>query len=138
MNGTDWETFGDMQAVNEQMVNGSASAQYIRVRNEAEKGVWWRISEITVYPQTGTPAFVMTASGVNTRIGTHTSINDGAQNNKFEYIVDGNPDTLAWLASTNPDNGNMQQGQGIEIAFDREVTMKEISLLQEQATHCPR
>lgn len=130
VDGNDWQTFGDMQAVNEQMVNGSASARYIRVRNEAEKAVWWRISEITVYPQTGTPAFVMTASGVDTRIGNHANINDGARNNKFEYIVDGNPDTLAWLASSNPDNGNMQQGQGIEITFDREVTMKEISLLQ--------
>lgn len=126
----EWKTFGDLGEENEQTVTGSATARYIRVRNEVKKNVWWRIAEITVYPQTESAGFTMTASGVNTIIGKNPAISDTNKNNKYEYIVDGNEDTLAWLASADPDNGNIQQGQGIEIVFSREIIMKDISILQ--------
>ena len=129
----DWHTFGDLKTQNEQTVSGSATARYIRVRNEEQKGVWWRISEIAVYPPEEGDPFTMTASGIGTIIGKHPNINDGAKNNKFEYITDGDESTLAWMASEEPDNGNMQPGLGVEISFSREVAMKEISILQEDA-----
>ena len=59
----DWHTFGDLKTQNEQTVSGSATARYIRVRNEEQKGVWWRISEIAVYPPEEGDPFTMTASG---------------------------------------------------------------------------
>ena len=126
---SDWNTFADLEAVNEQTVNGSAMARYIRVRNEAQANIWWRVSEISVYPLAGISDFTMSASAVGTAIGKHNSINDGAQNNKYEYIVDGNDETLAWLTDTDG-NGNIQSGAGVEITFDREVAMRDIAILQ--------
>lgn len=125
---SDWKTFGDLQEINEQTVSGSVSARYIRVRNEETKAVWWRIGEISVFPPTGTEKFTMTASGADTMIGNNQAINDGAKNNKYEYITDGNPETLAWLAGKS--NGNIGRNQGVEITFDREVAMKEITVMQ--------
>lgn len=44
-----WTKFADVEKANEQTVTGKATARYIRVRNTKQVGVWWRVSEISVY-----------------------------------------------------------------------------------------
>ena len=125
---SEWKAFATLTAANEQTAAGNATARYVRIRNTEKKNVWWRVSEITIMPPSGYTAFTMTASAVNTQIGVHSSINDGSKNNKYEYIVDGDESTLAWMASTS--NNNIEGNTGVQIDFSREVTLKEISFLQ--------
>lgn len=124
----EWKAFASLAAENEQTVAGNAVARYVRVRNTAQKAVWWRLGEITVLPPSGYTPFTMTASAVDTQIGVNSVVNDNNKNNKYEYIVDGDESTLAWMAGTG--NGNILANQGVRIDFSRDVVLKDISILQ--------
>ncbi|NEG89662.1 beta-N-acetylglucosaminidase domain-containing protein [Bifidobacterium aerophilum] len=47
---TDWTKFGDLGSQNVSTVTGKASGRYVRIRNGADKSVWWRIADVAVYP----------------------------------------------------------------------------------------
>ncbi|MCI6553451.1 MAG: beta-N-acetylglucosaminidase domain-containing protein [Lachnospiraceae bacterium] len=122
-----WTTLGSMSAQNEQTVLGAATARYIRVRNTQRKNVWWRLSEIKVFSAQDSP-LSMAVSPINLRIGNHNNVNDAGRNNRLEYIVDGDMDTLAWLAGS--DNGNIPANGGVEITFSKEIPLTGIRVVQ--------
>lgn len=104
----------------------------VRLTATADNGVdsWTEIRSIDINKSAPAEGLSMTAKAVGVKIGKHASINDNSKNNKLEYIVDGDDNTLAWLASANPDNGNIQNGQGVEIALSQPTKIKEISIHQ--------
>lgn len=125
-----WETFGDVTASADQTItgNGSVNARYIRLRNTAQKGIWWRLAGIDVYGPQELLTATVTPVG-NTIIGEHANINDEAKNNKFEYITDGEENTLAWMAASGGD-GNISTGDGIQIMYSKDIVMGQVSITQ--------
>lgn len=121
-----WHEYGQLTK-NEQVFNQVADAKYIRVRNKAQKGVWWRFADIQVYaPQAD--QFSVTAAGVNLIIAKNKAINEKAKNNKFSYIVDGDEKTLAWMSAQG--GGNIPVDAGIELTFGKKIELGDIELLQ--------
>ena len=65
------------------------------------------------------------------RVATHNSINAAANNNKIEYMVDGDLGTMAWLASdTQAENGNIQTDDAVVVSFNKEVEVMSVTLNQ--------
>lgn len=126
--GTEWKEFAALKKANKQTVAGSATARYVRVRNLERKNVWWRLGEIAVYPTNKNAPLALSAKAVNTQIGKNGAVNDNSKNNKYDYIVDGNESTLAWLAGNG--NTDIYANQGVQIDFNKETALKEIAILQ--------
>lgn len=124
----EWKEFAALKKANKQTVAGIATARYVRVRNLEKKDVWWRLGEITVYPTNKNAPLTLSAKAVNTQIGKNGAVNDNSKNNKYDYIVDGNESTLAWLAGNG--NTDIYANQGVQIDFNKETALKEIAILQ--------
>ena len=74
--GGQWTVLGELTAKNEQTVTADdpVQARYIRVRNTQDKGIWWRLSEVTVYgpaPTGGPDRYLFTnveKPGIRTKV----------------------------------------------------------------------
>ena len=127
---TDWRELGKLNNAQEQTVEARSAVQarYIRIKNTQATAGWWRLGEVKVF-NSASEKLTFNVSPVNTAIGRHSAINDGAKNNKYEYIVDGDTNTMAWMANT--DNGNIQANAGVQILFNREAKLKDIKIVQD-------
>ena len=65
---TNWTKLGDLSDAVTSTVSGDATGRYVRIRNTADKAVWWRVGEITVTaPATSDPT-----AAVYTNLERHT------------------------------------------------------------------
>ncbi|QGZ97578.1 beta-N-acetylglucosaminidase [Mycoplasma sp. NEAQ87857] len=127
-----WKQFGDrhFDSSKDQTIYGYCHTNKLRLVNRKEKRVWWRLGTIKVGGYDASATFNKTAIAYNTQIGVNPSINDGARNNRYDYIVDGNKSTYAWI-SHKTSNGNIAANDGVEVIFDKTLELKTITVTQD-------
>ncbi|KAB7790834.1 beta-N-acetylglucosaminidase domain-containing protein [Bifidobacterium leontopitheci] len=80
---TNWTNLGDLQGKTQFTVTGNAKGRYVRLLNGARKAVWWRLSEVSVYPatETQTGPYTVTNATIENQVvadGQLSSLYDGS------------------------------------------------------------
>ncbi|MBW0594540.1 hypothetical protein F6S2_00177 [Mycoplasma anatis] len=125
-----WKQFGSGNLNNQrkQTILGYAITNKIRIRNLSDKQVWWRVAEAIAYGFDDKLDINYAVDTENIIIGRNPAINDGARNNKYDYLFDNNPNTIAWMGNSN--NGNIQNNSKLIINFDKTMIIDEILIRQ--------
>ena len=97
----------------------------IRILSTNDVNTWWRLREVEVIESSNKN----TVTPVGVQIGNHDNINEGQKNNKFDYIVDGDKETLAWMTNKG-DNEVIKENTGVEIDLGKSTSIKEIKITQ--------
>lgn len=128
----EWVKVADLALVQEQTLEfDTVTTTALRIKLVDSAPIWWRLGEIYAsYKEDKLPPVEKTISiSDDLMIGKNSSINDGAKNNKIDYIIDGDMATLAWLAKS--DNGNIPENATITVNFSREMTLGKMVFTQD-------
>lgn len=129
-----WKQFGDGRINNSRMqsVIGYANTTKMRVRNNKQKQVWWRISEARAYGYEPRKNLKYTLSSNNLVIATNSTINDWSKNNKLSNVLDNDRSTIAWMSVTENGirNQNIKTNSNVVIDFDKSMQIDSIDIRQ--------
>ncbi|UWD34456.1 beta-N-acetylglucosaminidase domain-containing protein [Mesomycoplasma molare] len=129
----EWKRFGsyDLENLRSQTISGFAYTDKIRIINNSQKNSWWRLGTFKAggFQVHENQTFVLKSP--NLRIAQNGAINSASRNDRFEYIVDKNDDTYAWMSQLS-NNGNIAQNNYLNILFNDYKEITSIRILQQQ------